>query len=71
MRTVSFLYPSFAYAHLAGDTDTRIPGARIMIAKRSPFKKGEIDYVKLMENPSFEGKKIGIYPLSPEDLASE
>lgn len=47
------------------------PDERDANTKRSPFKKGEIDYVKLTENPSFEGKKIGIYPLSPEDLASE
>ena len=42
-----------------------------MIAKRSPYKYGEVNYTKCLENATFKGKKLGFYPWKPESYATE
>jgi hypothetical protein len=42
-----------------------------MIAKRSPYKYGEVNYIKCLENATFKGKKLGFYPWKPESYATE
>lgn len=42
-----------------------------MIAKRSPYKYGEVNYTKCLENATFKEKKLGFYPWKPESYATE
>jgi hypothetical protein len=41
-----------------------------MSANRYPDKRGEIEYIKYVENATFRGKKLGFYPWEPESFAT-
>lgn len=41
------------------------PTSSTFSAKRSPYAKDQIDYLKSTENPTFKGKTLGFHPWKP------
>ncbi|KAG7531760.1 hypothetical protein FFLO_04129 [Filobasidium floriforme] len=41
-----------------------------LTTNRYPDKRGEIEYIKYVENATFRGKKLGFYPWEPESFAT-